>query len=32
MLQEKDVEYFHDFKDQIVLDSKDAPKPDGCGC
>jgi Ras-related protein Rab-7A len=30
--QEKDVEYFHDFKDQIVLDSKEPPKQEGCGC
>lgn len=30
--QEKDADYFHDFKDQIVLDAKDQPKQDGCGC
>jgi Ras-related protein Rab-7A len=30
--QEKDADYFHDFKDQIVLDPKDQPKQDSCSC
>jgi len=30
--QEKDADYFHDFKDQIVLDSKEPAKQEGCGC
>eukprot|EP00730_Choanoeca_flexa_P002673 TRINITY_DN11126_c0_g2_i2.p1 TRINITY_DN11126_c0_g2~~TRINITY_DN11126_c0_g2_i2.p1 ORF type:complete len:206 (+),score=40.30 TRINITY_DN11126_c0_g2_i2:1100-1717(+) len=30
--QEKDVEYFHDFKDQIVLGDDKPQQQDGCGC